>query len=67
VQVDGSQQFDLNFGKIDFYEVSFQTDGEVYLDNIQMYNFVQDGQLRDMDGNELSCMGAVRSLNAVMN
>ncbi len=67
VQVDGSQQFDLNFGKIDFYEVSFQTDGEVYLDNIQMYNFVQDGQLRDMEGNELSCMEAVRSLNAVMN
>ena len=67
VEVNGPKQYDLNLGRKGFYEVSFETDGEVYLDNIHVYNFVQDGQLRDIDGNELSCMGAMRTLNANMN
>lgn len=67
VKVNGPKQYDLNLGRKGFYEVSFETDGDVYLDNIHVYNFVQDGQLRDIDGNELSCMGAMRTLNASMN
>ena len=67
VEVNGPKQYDLNLGRKGFYEVSFETDGDVYLDNIHVYNFVQDGQLRDIDGNELSCMGAMRTLNANMN
>lgn len=67
VEVDGPQQFDLNFGEISYYEVSFSADSEVYLDNIHVYNFVQDGQLYDVDGNELSCIQALRTLNASMN
>jgi len=67
VEVNGPKQYDLNLGRKGFYEVSFETDGDVYLDNIHVYNFVQDGQLRDIDGNELSCMGAMRTLNASMN
>ena len=66
-EVNGPKQYDLNLGRKGFYEVSFETDGDVYLDNIHVYNFVQDGQLRDIDGNELSCMGAMRTLNASMN
>lgn len=67
VEVNGPKQYDLNLGRKGFYEVSFETDGDVYLDNIHVYNFVQDGQLRDIDGNELSRMGAMRTLNASMN
>lgn len=67
VQVEGRGQYDLNFGTISYYEVSFSADGEVYLDNIDVYNFIQDGQLRDIDGNELSCMAPMRQLNAAMN
>lgn len=67
VEVNGPKQYDLNLGRKGFYEVSFETDGDVYLDNIHVYNFVQDGQLRDIDGNELSCMGAMRTLNTSMN
>ena len=67
VEVNGPKQYDLNLGRKGFYEVSFETDGDVYLDNIHVYNFVQDGQLRDVDGNELSCMDAIRTLNAGMN
>lgn len=67
VEVNGPKQYDLNLGRKGFYEVSFEADGDVYLDNIHVYNFVQDGQLRDIDGNELSCVGAMRALNASMN
>ena len=67
VEVNGRNQYDLNMGRRGFYDVSFETDGDVYLDNIHVYNFVQDGQLRDVDGNELSCMNAMRTLNASMN
>ena len=67
VQVNGSGSFELNFGPVNFYDVTFQADGPVYLDNVQVYNFIQDGQLRDMDGSELSCLGAMRVLNGAMN
>ncbi|WP_147355533.1 hypothetical protein [Clostridium sp. OF09-36] len=67
VEVNGPKQYDLNLGRKGFYDVTFETDGDVYLDNIHVYNFVQDGQLYDVDGNALSCLGAMRSLNASMN
>ena len=67
VEVNGARQYDLNLGRRGFYEVNFEADGDLYLDNIHVYNFVQDGQLRDIDGNELSCMSAMRSLNASMD
>ena len=41
VEVNGPKQYDLNLGRKGFYEVSFETDGDVYLDNIHVYNFVQ--------------------------
>ena len=66
VSVDGEQQFTLEFGRDGYYSVEFEADGEVYLDNIQVYNFIQDGQLRDMDGKELSCMAPMRHLNRAM-
>lgn len=67
VEVDGPRQYDLNFGEVSYYEVSFSADSEVYLDNIHVYNFVQDGQLYGIDGNELSCLPSMRALNAVMD
>lgn len=67
IEVQGGEQYDLNFGPVSYYDVSFATTGDVYLDNVEVYNFVQDGQLYDIDGNELSCLGAMRTLNAAMN
>lgn len=66
VQVQGAGEYDLNFGKLNYEKVQFRANGEVYLDNIQLYNFIQDGQLHDIDGNELSCMDAMRELNGAM-
>lgn len=66
ISVDGEQQFTLEFGRDGYYSVEFEADGEVYLDNIQVYNFIQDGQLRDVDGKELSCMAPMRHLNGAM-
>ncbi len=67
LEINGKQQYDLNFGRGGFYEVSFETDGEVYLDNIHVYNFIQDGQLYDINGTELGCLAAIRTLNANLN
>ena len=61
--VDGKGQYDLNFGSAEYRQVRFRADGDVYLDNINVYNFVQDGQIYDLDGNELSCLAGVRELN----
>lgn len=66
VQVMGSGSYELNFGALGYETVRIRADGEVWLDNIQVYNFVQDGQLYDMDGKELSSMEAVRELNRAM-
>lgn len=36
---------------------------EVWVDDISVYTFVTDGELYGMDGEELSCLEAVRNLN----
>lgn len=66
VTVEGRKDYDLNFGELSYYSVEFTSDGIVWLDNIQVYNFVQDGQLYDIDGSALSCIGSMRALNAAM-
>ncbi len=67
VQVMGERTFELNFDRLEYDLLTIRSSGEVYLDNIEVYNFVQDGQLYDIDGNELSCLNAVRQLNASIN
>lgn len=67
VQVSGKKQFDLDFGRLFFEEVRFEARGDVYLDNIEVYNFIQDGQLYGIDGEELSSMSAMRELNRRMD
>lgn len=67
VQVHGKKELDLNFGRLFYDEVRFEARDEVYLDNIEVYNFVQDGQLYDIDGEELSSINAMRTLNRMMD
>lgn len=68
VEVNGRGQYDLNFGPVRSSTVSFLAQGgRAYVDNVQVYNFIQDGQLYDLDGQELSCIGAMRALNSQMN
>ncbi len=67
VQVMGEGQYELNFDRLEYDVITFRTYGDVYLDNINVFNFVQDGQMYDIDGRELSCLTAMRQLNAVMN
>lgn len=68
ITVNGKQQYDLNFGKLDYDNITFRSgDGIVYVDNIDVYNFIQDGQLHDIDGAELGSMPAIRMLNQLMS
>ena len=67
VSVNGKGEFDLNFGQLEYSDIEFRSNGELYLDNVVVYNFIQDGQLYDMANQELSCLDAVRALNAAMN
>lgn len=66
VRVDGKEQYELNFGKLDYETLSFFSQGEVCVDNVYVYNFVQDGQVYDMDNQELSCLEAIRGLNRAL-
>lgn len=67
VQVNGKGQYDLNFGRLGYDKVEFRAGKDVYVDNIHVYNFIQDGQLHDLNNQELDCMDAIRTLNAQMN
>ena len=44
----------------------FAQNGDVYLDNVSVYNFVQDGQIYDLDGRELPCAEGIRKLNQML-
>jgi len=43
--------------------LSFTADTQCYIDNVKIYNRIHEGQLYDMDGQELSCIDAIRKLN----
>ena len=66
VVVDGEGQYDLNFGRLEYDKVRFRAGGDVYVDNISVYNFVQDGQIYDLDGRELPCAEGIRKLNQML-
>ena len=66
VVVDGEKQFDLNFGRFEYDKVRFRAGANVYVDNISVYNFVQDGQIYDLDGQELPCAAGIRALNQML-
>lgn len=66
VQVMGERQFELHFGSLGYHDLTIRAYGDVYLDNIEVYNFIQDGQLYGIDGEALSCLDAIRQLNAIM-
>lgn len=66
VLVKGDGQYELHFGALGYETVKIRADGEVWLDNIEVYNFIQDGQLYDTEGNELGCLEAMRQLNEEM-
>lgn len=63
VTVDGPKQIELNFGKISGSAISFRTSGKVWVDDVNVYSYIQDGQLYGLDGGELSCIGALRAVN----
>lgn len=67
VNVKGSTQVELDFGELDFTKITIACDDEVFLDNINVYTYEQDGQLYGLDGEELSCIEAVRALNDSLN
>ncbi len=43
--------------------LTFTSDGLCYIDNVKVYTRVQEGQLYDLDGNEGTCIEAIRTLN----
>ncbi len=67
VTVDGRENFEINFGQFNYSKLTFRAEGDVYIDNVYLYNFVQEGQIYDYYYNELSCADAVRILNASLN
>ena len=64
--IHGEQEIVLDFNRLNPDHIKFSAGGELILDNINVYSYEQDGQLYDLDGNELSCMASMRILNAGM-
>ncbi|MBS6645660.1 MAG: hypothetical protein KH366_18965 [Clostridiaceae bacterium] len=63
VNIKGNTQVELDFGELNFTKITIACDDEVFIDNVNVYTYEQDGQLYSLDGEELSCIEAVRSLN----
>lgn len=63
VRIEENRIYEVRFSDVAVTEVSFQGNGEVCLDDIQLYDFVQEGRLYDMDNQPLDCIEAFRQLN----
>ena len=59
--LDGRNAIELVFEGGD--GLRFTADTLCYVDHVQVYNRVHEGQLYDLDGQELSCIDAIRKLN----
>lgn len=45
------------------YTLTIKAGGDLAIDNLKVYTRVQEGKLYDLDGNELSCIDSIRTLN----
>lgn len=64
ILVQGQQDVNMTF-EVDQIPYAMWTciGGEIYLDDMKVYTYVQDGLLYNMDGTEDVCIGALRDMN----
>lgn len=65
--VEGEGKACLEFMTTEDMTVHIYSDGNIILDNIMLYNFVQSQSLYSMEGKELSDLAGVRLLNKLMS
>lgn len=63
VWLEGDQVYELAFEDVIASDISFQAGGTIWLDDIQVYDFMQEGRIYDRDGQPLDCLPAIRQLN----
>lgn len=64
VRAIGAGTYSAELPWTDNYNLTLSTDHSVYLDNIRMYTYVQEGRLYEVNGKELPAAEAVRYLNS---
>lgn len=68
VQVTEGRRVEVAFASAAVDRIQLSCSGaDVFVDDIQVYTTVTDGELYDLDGNPLSCIPAVRQMNQVLN
>lgn len=67
IPVYGKKSIDIVFPSQIAKEVSFSGNTEIYIDDINISTYEQDGQLYSIDGKEESCIDAVRYLNQTLD
>lgn len=63
VRIEEDRIYEVIVSDITMNDISFQGNGTIYLDDIQVYNFVQEGRVYNMDNQPLDCIEAFRQLN----
>lgn len=64
VNVHGVTEVKLKFPSNGGGNLVISSDREMFVDDVKAYTYMQDGQLYDTEGNPLSCIEAIRDLNA---
>lgn len=68
LRVNGKTNFFYSIPWQHKYDITFTSDkGTVYLDDIRIYTYEQNGRIYDVDGNPLDLDGAFRSLNSQLD
>lgn len=63
----GERHIKISFDNPSNYDFSILSTQNILVDNIKVYNMVQDGLLYDADGNELDQIKSIRILNEKLN
>lgn len=67
VSVTGAKTINLTFPGAAISKITVKNSGAtVYVDDIQVYTYVTDGEMYGLDGRELNCLQPIRDLNELL-
>ena len=66
IEVEKEGVYTVTFEGDNWSPLSIATNDEIYVDDIELYNYTQDGLIYDNEWNGLRCLEALKNLNSII-
>lgn len=66
IQIQEDKIYEVMFAEVTGSDLTIESDGVIWLDDIQVYDFVQEGRIYDISNQPMDCLPAFRNLNTML-